>query len=47
MEQFKLLFPLLSLFINIITIIIITIIIIIIIISIALSFFSQLVFLFR
>ena len=45
MEQFKLLFPLLSLFINIITIIIITIIIIII--SIALSFFSQLVFLFR
>ena len=46
MEQFKLLFPLLSLFINIITIIIITIIIIIII-SIALSFFSQLVFLFR
>ena len=47
MEQFKLLFPLLSLFINIITIFTITIIIIIIIISIALSFFSQLVFLFR
>ena len=46
MEQFKLLFPLLSLFINIITIFTITIIIIIII-SIALSFFSQLVFLFR